>query len=206
MLFTKLANTPFLWDIFEYIFGADKQKGLLYRSKLPKKVGALMDFGCATGNTTGAFLDCNYLGVDVDKASIQCARKKWSKYSNIKFVNQDITKKNRLGEFDTILFAGTGHHLSDAILINIFRSLDNYLQPKGSIYYFDTIKPVPGEPIVARWLCHIDRGRHIRSRKHSLRIMKNVKDIYKTKNISTEQISGTFLPQPAYLYIKLSKK
>ena len=73
MIVEHLAQNPILWTIFEKIFGADKQKEAIYRSAVEFKK-SLLDFGCSSGNITGAFLDFDYTGVDTDKKSISYAK------------------------------------------------------------------------------------------------------------------------------------
>lgn len=200
------AQIPFLWNVFEWIFGADKQKQILYRSKVGNSK-KMMDFGCSSGNTTKAFFDTDYTGVDIDKPSIIHAKKKWMNYPNIKFVATDILLPNKnLGKFDDILFAGTGHHLSDCQLIDIFHNLDRYLNKGGEIHYIDTIKPLPACPFLTRWICSIDRGKFIRSKKQSTRLIKMISSVYKVKEVSVEKVKNTIIPQPSYIYFRLKLK
>lgn len=201
-----LAQQPRLWDIFEKIFGADRQKFKLYRSKVgnPRK---LLDFGCSSGNVTGAFLDLNYTGIDIDSKLINHAKKKWGKHSNIKFIDLDILKpKIKIGRFDTILFAGTGHHLPDNLYLKIFREFDKYLSVGGTIHYIDTIKPSRNSPLLARWLCSIDRGKYIRTKNRYLSLISKLTKKYKVISSSEETISGALIPQPKYLYVKLKSR
>jgi len=198
----KLARQPFLWDIFEFIFGADKQKQILYRSKINKRC-KIMDFGCASGNTTKAFLDFDYTGIDLDKDSILFAKQKWSGFKNIKFKCLDILSNHNMGKFDLILFAGTGHHLNDPQLKNIFYALSKNLKPKGEILYFDTIKPSKNDNIITKWLCDIDRGKNIRTIEQTKKIIKSLREKLLISETSVEQVSNTFLPQPAYFFARL---
>ena len=104
MIVEHLAQNPILWTIFEKIFGADKQKEAIYRSAVEFKK-SLLDFGCSSGNITGAFLDFDYTGVDTDKKSISYAKKRWASYKNVKFICTDILgKRFNRQRFNYILF------------------------------------------------------------------------------------------------------
>ena len=200
------AKQPLLWDIFEYVFGTDKQKLKLYRKKVgnPKNI---LDFGCSSGNVTGAFLDLDYTGVDIDKQLIEYARNKWKKYKNVRFIAMDILKPNKaIGKFDTILFAGTGHHLPDNMYLKIFKEFEKYLNKSGEIHYIDTIKSGSSSPFIARWLCSIDRGKYIRTKKHYMRLLGELTNKYYIISTSNIRMANGFLPHPTYLYVKLKKK
>jgi len=200
------AQQPVLWDMFELVFGSDKDKLKLYRSKVgnPKK---MMDFGCSSGNVTGAFLDLDYTGVDIDKQLIIHARKKWKNYPNIKFIATDILRPNRkLGKFDVILFAGTGHHLPDELYLKVFQALNGYLKKGGIIHYIDTIRSSPSDSLFAKFMCLIDRGNYIRTKKHSMSLIKQLSKTYRVVSSSEEHISNTLMPHPLYLYVKLKSK
>lgn len=166
-----------------------------------------MDFGCATGNTTGAFLDFDYVGIDIDKQSISWAQKKWSKYPNIIFISTDILgKKPKIKKFDAILFASTGHHLNDKMLPKILLKLSEFLLPGGNIYYFDTIKPNKKSHLITKWLCSIDRGVYMRDMKDFNLLFKSVSSKYEVKDISIKKVTRTLLPQPKYIFALLSLK
>lgn len=201
-LIEQLAKQPLLWDAFEEVFGANTAKQELYRSKISKP-GKILDFGCATGNTTQAFIDFKYLGVDLDERLIKRAQEKWSDYPNINFMSLDILKNHRIGKFDYILFAGTGHHLSDEVLKKIFISLYKNLKKTGTIHYFDTIKPSTNDKKVVQWLCKIDRGKNMRSKQKSLDIIKELNKYYSILEYSEVKCPKSILPQPSYLYVKL---
>lgn len=213
ILFMKTNNTiehfarlPFLWDTFESIFGADKEKQILYRSVFTEPC-RLMDFGCATGNTTAAFLDFDYVGVDIDNVSIAWAKQKWQEYPNVTFIAADILgRKLKVKKFEAILFASTGHHLKNDQLPKILLKLSEYLMPGGKIYYFDTIKPDKRSHPITRWLCSIDRGTYMRGMKDFKILFNTISGKYRVKNISVKKVTGTFLPQPKYIFSLLYLK
>lgn len=167
----------------------------------------MLDFGCSSGNVTGAFLDFDYTGVDIDRKLIAHARKKWKEYPNIKFVATDILRPNKkLGKFDVILYAGTGHHLPDDLYLKVFKALDKYLKKGGEIQYIDTIKAGPASPLFARIMCKIDRGNYIRTKKHSMSLLARLSKKYKIVSTSEVKISETLIPHPKYLYVRLKSR
>ena len=201
-----LAREPIFWDIFEKIFGDNGAKERLYKSKIPNTC-RILDFGCATGNTTKPFINYDYLGVDKDCKAIQGAKKKWKKNKKVQFKCLDILEtQNKIGSFDAILFAGTGHHIPDKELVKILKKLSRYLRKRGALHYIDTIKPDRDKGAIVNWLCNIDRGREMRTQKETLELMRKIGHFYIIDQTSVERVTQSLLPQPDYIYLKLIPK
>ena len=131
-----IARQPHLWDLFETIFGANRKKKRTYREVICDK-GRMLDFGCSTGITTGAFVGCEYYGIDIDKRCIDRAMAKWSNPKNVHFVCADLLDKPFSESFfNFILFAGTGHHLKDKEVDSLLLEMHRILKPGGNIYFF----------------------------------------------------------------------
>lgn len=200
----QLAQVPVLWTIFEKIFGADGQKEVVYRSAIVTDKN-LLDFGCSSGNTTRAFLDFDYTGIDIDKRSIMYARRRWSKYKNVKFVCGDILNK----EFDElrfnyILFAGTGHHISPDLFVKVTNKLVSLLKTNGQIWFYDILEPDKKSHFLTRILAAIDRGKYIRTYAQYKKIFKEVRGIKIDEN-RIIKISGTIIPQEDYCFFRLAR-
>ena len=205
MIVEQLAQNPILWTIFEKIFGADKQKEIIYRSAVTTNKN-LLDFGCSSGNTTGAFLDFDYTGVDIDKKSIEYAKKRWSGYKNIKFICADIlSKRFDRQKFDFILFAGTGHHISPDLFTTITNKLVSFLRVTGENWFFDILKPDEKSHFLTHVLAAIDRGKYIRTYSQYKLIFRGIKGI-KIAESKTIKVSGTLIPQEDYCFFRLVKK
>lgn len=205
MIIEHLAQNPILWTVFEKIFGADEQKKVIYRSAL-KENKSLLDFGCSSGNTTAAFLDFEYTGVDVDKKSILYAKKRWVGHKNVRFVCADIlgsafTKQ----KYDFILFAGTGHHLSPDQLTPILNKLISLLTIDGQIWFYDILKPGKESHLLTRILASIDRGKYIRTYSQYQQKFKKVVGV-KIAESKIIKVTGTLIPQEDYCFFRLVKK
>lgn len=205
MIVEKLAQYPILWTVFEKIFGADKQKEIIYRSAVPTNK-SLLDFGCSSGNTTGAFLDFDYTGVDIDEKAIKYAKKRWSEYKNIKFICSDILSRRFDNQkFDFILFAGTGHHISPGLFEKITNRLVSLLKTNGQIWFFDILKPDENSHFLTHVLAGIDRGKYIRTFSQYQWIFRDIKGI-RIAERKTIKVSGTLIPQEDYCFFRLVKK
>lgn len=200
----QLAENPKLFEVFERIFGADSQKKLVYRKAFKTKK-RLLDFGCSTGNTTEAFLDFDYVGIDLDPGCIRYAKGRWKEYPNIKFIAKDIFKKPfKSNYFDYILFAGTGHHISDDLFLPIFRELQYTLKKGGELWFYDILKPQKNSPLLTKLLAHLDRGRYIRSLKDYEKIFNKVKEVRITEK-KVYKITDTLIPQEDYCFFRIQK-
>ncbi|MFH1388440.1 MAG: class I SAM-dependent methyltransferase [Patescibacteria group bacterium] len=199
-----LSDIPFLWVLFESVFGADRQKQILYKSVYKPRY-KILDFGCSVGNTTAAFTDFDYWGYDIDPKCIKYAQKRWERFSNVHFICGDILKKELAPEsFDFVLFAGTGHHLNDIEIIPIFNELIRLLKERGELWFFDITRPNKNSPLTARILARIDRGRYLRTPEEYRKIIDELKFI----RVSEEMVfpvRGVLIQQEDYCFFRLTK-
>ncbi len=200
----KLAENSRLFEVFEKIFGADSQKKLAYRSAY-KNGKRLLDFGCSTGNTTEAFLDFDYVGIDLDPGCIKYAKNRWKEYSNVKFIANDIFKKPfKSNYFDYILFAGTGHHIPDTLFVPILRELLQVLKDDGELWFYDILRPQKNSPLLTKLLANLDRGRYIRTFKQYESIFENLKGITVSEK-KVFKVTNTLIPQEDYCFFRIKK-
>ncbi|OGE77637.1 hypothetical protein A3J19_04980 [Candidatus Daviesbacteria bacterium RIFCSPLOWO2_02_FULL_41_8] len=205
MIIEFFAQNPTLWTIFQKIFGNDKQKEVLYRSSITTK-SSLLDFGCSSGNTTGAFLDFNYTGLDIDKKSIKYAKKRWAGKKNIKFICSDILVHPPVKQkFDYILFATTGHHLSSDIFTPVTIKLVSLLKKNGQIWFYDILKPDKRNHFLTRLLAAIDRGKYLRTFPQYTALFKKI-DAIKIVESKTIVVQGSLIPQEDYCFFRLKKR
>ncbi|HEY1067537.1 MAG TPA: class I SAM-dependent methyltransferase, partial [Pirellulales bacterium] len=118
----------------------------------------VLDLGCGPGSNTQWFLHADYVGLDLEPAYIENARKAWPKRFEVADVSQPLPSD--LGEFDLILVNSLLHHLSDEQVRKLFVNLQSRLTDDGFIHVIDlTLPPRKGLPYyLARW----DRGEYAR--------------------------------------------
>jgi SAM-dependent methyltransferase len=145
----KILSIPGVWGFFQDFIGANQFKAKIYPSVIETKGGTLLDFGCSYGNETAAFIDFDYYGIDVDEQAITSAKAKFAAHPNVKFFCIDIIENGFKEDFfDHILFAGTGHHLTDDDLKKIVDILMKNLKNAGTLHFFDIIPPAATEPSI----------------------------------------------------------
>lgn len=161
-IYKKIINIPFIWTMGQNFLGANQWKSSIYRGVFKTK-GKILDFGCSVGNLTGDFLDFDYYGVDSDNGAIGGAKKTFSGVPNVSFFALDIVKDGfRKDFFDHVLFACTGHHLSDEELPKVFESLLENLKPGGEIHFFDPIRQTK-DVFTTRFINNHDQGKFVRT-------------------------------------------
>jgi SAM-dependent methyltransferase len=205
MLIKILLQNPIIWDISQFIFGANKQKKSLYKSVI-KNNGKMLDFGCADGNTFLAFKDHDYTGLDIDQKAIIHAAEKYKDFPNAKFICDDILKNNLPAKsYNSILFAGTAHHISDDLLFKIIRSLSRLLKKNGVLYFIDPVKSPEYDSFLLSFLISLDQGKFHRTASFYTKNLKNFSRDLKPTMHMIKHVNGNFMPQPKYYIAKLVK-
>lgn len=163
-LFIKIANIPIIWNFAQNLIGANQWKATLYPSVFQKKEGLILDFGCSSGNETSEFLDFDYYGIDLDAQVILAAQRKFQSFSNARFECVDLIQTGyKTNFFDHILFAGTGHHLTDDDLKKIFNILLQNLKIGGSLHFFDIIRQPNKDSRITQMIINSDQGKNVRT-------------------------------------------
>jgi SAM-dependent methyltransferase len=203
-LFKKITNIPIVWNMAQNIVGANQWKAELYPSVFEKKEGTLLDFGCSSGNETAAFLDFDYYGIDLDEQAIIAAQNKFKQYQNVQFMSFDIIKKGfKKDFFDHVLFAGTGHHLTDSELQKIFDILIENLKPGGQLHFFDIIRRPGKDKWRTRFIINSDQGKNVRTEETYKTFFDPQK--YSIKDWKINMSPDRLVKLPDVLYVRVVK-
>lgn len=179
--YKKFINTPMVWTLIQDFFGSNQFKHKLYPT-LVRGSGRLLDFGCSVGNCTGDFLSFEYHGVDTDAGAIAGARRRWQGTPHVEFHALDIVKDGyKKDYFDHVLFACTGHHLSDEELQKVFSALRSNLRVGGIIHFIDNIRQPEQDRLITRMLMKMDQGKFIRS-------VARYKELFQEGRLNVEEI------------------
>lgn len=129
-----MSDTPYD-EWLKYIQEIWKRNG-----QSPKMV---LDLGCGTGNMTQALSDMGFemIGVDLSEEMLSVARGKDTE-GKILYLNQDMTEFELYGTVDSIicLCDSINYILEYEELVEVFKLVNNYLEPKG-IFIFDINTP-----------------------------------------------------------------
>jgi SAM-dependent methyltransferase len=127
----------------------------------PSPGDRILDVGCGYGDLSVHLPDASYVGIDSNKRYIDFANRQHS--ANGEFLLGDVSSLSvdTLGSFNAAVAIGVLHHLPDAAVTSMLRSLVEILVPPGR---FIAAEPVwdPQQCTTARVLAALDRGRFVR--------------------------------------------
>lgn len=185
------SDSPKLWSLFQYLAGGAVEKRKL-ATKYFSGRGRVLEVGCSTGMIASAFgpkIGVSYLGVDVDRAAIDYAKKKFSGNSGVDFQLSDTHSPN-YGEsmFDFVLIAGVLHHINDDDCRNILLASAKAVKAGGVIAVSEPLLPLQSDPFLVRQFIRVEQGEYVRS-EHDLRsLLTSVPGI--TISASEQQLIG----------------
>ena len=112
--------------------------------------------------------NCNYYGYDIDKRSINYAKKKYNNknyhfFCKKKFRSREIRK---LPQFDFVILFGIMHHLNNEQVKNIL-SLCKKNEEKLKTFTEDPIL-IKNQNLIAKFLIKNDRGTNVRKQREYL--------------------------------------
>ena len=152
-----LLERPGVYRAWQAPF-AEAKLAPLWRHNDRSSIRRVLDVGCGPGTNAPHFLEQAYLGLDINPAYIEQARRRYGGASpGVRFEVADVTRwEVRDGAYDFILVNSFFHHVSDADAHRILGHLGGLLTPGGHIHVLDLV--LPAEPSVARALARLDRG------------------------------------------------
>jgi SAM-dependent methyltransferase len=119
----------------------------------------VLDVGCGPGLNSGIFVNCVYLGIDINERYVKTAQKL---HPGKKFEVQDIRALESGPLFDVVLISTVLHHLSDSETKTLLASVYNLLDHSGILIVQEPSIP-PRTDWFARICMKLDRGKFIRS-------------------------------------------
>lgn len=152
----KISETLVRIVSFDY-FVVKKIIREFLRGNKPKTV---LDLGCGTGILAPFFSKKAYLGIDIDKTSIDYAKKKHPGYA---FETMDATKIVKFNKkFDFILVVGVIHHLDDDDAKKFVEIIKLHLKKGGKTLVIEAIPPLWKWNILGQINRAMDKGAFIR--------------------------------------------
>ncbi len=149
---THFMDHPSMYRVWQAPFAERKLAPFLKRiaSRRPRRV---LDVGCGPGTNARHFVDCEYLGVDLNPAYIESATARYGPRFRVADVTRDPLGE---GAWDCILVNSLLHHLPDESVDRLLARLPAMLASSGAVHVLDLV--LPDRPSVARWIARHDRG------------------------------------------------
>ncbi len=155
-IWAPLLELPVVYRAWQAPF-AEAKLAPLFRHNDISRVRRVLDVGCGPGTNAPHFRATEYLGLDINAAYVEQARRRYG----MRFEVADVTRwQVRDGTFDFILVNSFFHHVRDEDSERILGHLATLLTDDGRIHVLDLV--LPPDPSPARVLARLDRGDHPR--------------------------------------------
>jgi SAM-dependent methyltransferase len=149
----RLMETTPVYRAWQAPFAERKFAPVLRHNDLggPARV---LDVGCGPGTNARHFAGLDYVGVDVNPAYIEAARRR----HRGRFVVADVTDDDALPaeRFDFVLINSFLHHLPDEAVRRVLARVADLLAPGGHVHALELV--LPARRGIARTLARADRG------------------------------------------------
>lgn len=147
-----MENT-LVYRLWQAPFAERKLAPLLGRIDLPR-IRRVLDVGCGPGTNARHFLQCDYLGVDINPGYVRDAERRFGP----RFKVADVTTMRiEPGQgYDCILANSLLHHLPDEAVHRLLGHLATLLGPDGAVHILDLV--LPERRSLSRLLARLDRG------------------------------------------------
>ncbi len=140
----RLWQAPFLQRKFE---------PLIKHNQLAE-TNRVLDVGCGPGTNTQFFRDQDYLGIDINPAYIEYARRKFGRSFEVADATQLQVKSE--DAFDLVLMNSLLHHIADEDVSSMLDQLSRVVSADGHIHIIDLV--LPPQRGIPRYLALNDRG------------------------------------------------
>ena len=148
-----LLEQSIVYRLWQSPFAAQKFAPVLAHNNLGR-IHHVLDVGCGPGTNSLQFRHTKYLGIDINAAYIESARRSYGR----EFIVADARTYRTPSEsrFDFILVNSFLHHLATADMVDLLCHLRTLLTHDGCVHILEPVLP-EGWPI-ARLVAHADRG------------------------------------------------
>ncbi len=185
----NFINNPLVYKIIQKIMSGTSLRKKIIKANIKKKNLNILDIGCGPAEVIDYIPGCKYYGYDIDKRSIEYAKKKYSNknyhFFCKKFHNKEIKK---LPMFDFVILFGILHHLNNKQANNVLALCKKKMKKNSKLLTEDPIF-VNNQNFVARFLISKDRGNNVRKEKEYLKLLK-----LHFKNLKSKVSHQFFIP------------
>ena len=185
----NLINNPLVYKMVQKIMSGTSFRANIIKKNIKKKNLKILDIGCGPAEVLETLPQCEYYGFDIDRRSINYAKKKYNKkkyhFFCKKFNNREI--KN-LPTFDYVIFFGILHHLSNKEIHNLIKLCKKKMKKKSKLLTGDPVL-IKSQNFIARNLILNDRGKNVRGSNEYLKLLKT-----HFKGVKSKITHQTFVP------------
>jgi len=166
---SSILSLPAAYRFFQWTVGHNRFWNIFLPEYVKPAAGErVLDIGCGPADVLARLRDVDYTGFDLSPEYIAAAKRRYG--SRGRFFCGDVGRTS-LGQerFDLVLAGGVLHHLEDMEADRLFALARAALKPTGRLVTLDGCY-VEGQSRIARWFLAHDRGTHVRTQEHYLRL------------------------------------
>lgn len=173
----RLLGTKRGYAWFRRVVRADRSmRRILDEYVHPTADQVIVDLGCGTGELADMLASgVNYIGIDNNASYLRNNVVSKHGHGSQRFIDADLADiaDLELPPIDVAVAIGVLHHLSDAAVTVMLRSIAPHLAPGGRLV---TVDPVfaPHQATSARLMMALDRGRFVRQPEHYEYLVRGV--------------------------------
>ena len=158
-----VLRLPVAYRLLQSLLGTEAaRKRLAERHFRPRPGMRVLDLGCGPGSLADCLGDVDYLGIDIEPAYIDRARKVHGRRRRFEVGSATDLGALRSGSFDLVIANALLHHLDDANVTRLAGEAYRVLAEGGRFVSLDNAW-IPRQPLIARALISWDRGLHVRT-------------------------------------------
>lgn len=178
----RLATLAF--DVFQFCIGGTIAKRRLVMDRWSGQ-RRVLEVGCSTGNIASAFRgrDADYVGLDIDPAAIEWARRKFRKAARFSFVCSELHAYPFGQPFDFVIFSGILHHVDTPTARRLMEFSASLLLPGGVVVVSDPLRPEPGDSLLTRAYRKMERGEFVRSREELAQLLEGLSNLRVVRHV-----------------------
>lgn len=159
----RLTQIPAFYESFQNLLGATASRRRLVQEYILAKEGEqVLDLGCGPATILEAMPDVSYLGIDLNAAQIEQARRDYGDRGQFHCGDFNSLKEEIASTFDLVLVIGLLHHIDDGRVRELASLAASFLKPSGRLLAVDPVY-TDDQTWIARRLAAADSGRCVRT-------------------------------------------
>lgn len=171
---TRVLEVPRAYQLFSNWVAGNGRETYVREYVRPVAGDRILDIGCGPADIVRELPHgVQYLGLDASSQYIDAARARFGDRATFECQAVSPALESRYCGYQIVMANGVLHHLDDTEALDALRLARAALGGNGRFVSLDGCY-VPSQAAAARWLLHLDRGRHVRTPEEYLRLAQQV--------------------------------
>ena len=155
---SRVMESPAVYSLWQAPFFRAKFAPIRRHNDLTS-IRRVLDVGCGPGTNAAVFEHTEYVGLDINPAYIERARRDYGRTFLVADVCTYVPPPDQ--QYDFVLVNSLLHHLDDASTNRLLQAIRDIVAPDECIHVIDLV--LPDQRSIARYMAKNDRGDHPRT-------------------------------------------